>query len=84
MTLRERLMAVESDPIGGGLCNNRYRNPDGPEADARILALEAGLRRIATDVVAFDAHPVGVIETWRDLARTLLSDGDSGEGRADG
>ncbi len=46
--LCKRLEAVESDPIGAGLSNNRYRNPDGPEAAAKLREMAAALKEIAT------------------------------------
>lgn len=45
--LCKRLEAVESDPIGAGLSNNRYRNPDGPEAAAKLREMKGALERCA-------------------------------------
>ncbi|ARR53451.1 hypothetical protein HY78_08445 [Rhizorhabdus wittichii DC-6] len=46
----------------------------------RIEQLEQVLRRISTAQVAFDAHPVGVIETLKDWARAALARSGKGEG----
>lgn len=40
--------------------------------------LREALQQIAGGVVAFDAHPVGVIETWRSIARTALGEKSDG------
>lgn len=44
----ERLLTVESDPIGCGLANNSYRNPDGPDAADRIQSLTATIDELRT------------------------------------
>ncbi len=45
--LCKRLETVESDPIGAGLSNNRYRNPDGPEAAAKLREMAGALEYYA-------------------------------------
>ena len=40
-SLKAKLLKVDSDPMGCGLANTSYRNPDGPEAVAAIETLEA-------------------------------------------
>jgi hypothetical protein len=69
-SLKERLAAVESDPIGCGLARSWHRNPDGPEALALIEELEAALIRIRDH----DGVSYRFGDEVREIARQALGD----------
>ena len=84
--LLARLEKIDSDPIGAGLARNWHRNPDGPEAAARIRELEAGLSasvgyllnaKIDLETGATKATAIRTIEGGIARARALL--GERGE-----
>lgn len=57
---------------------DRTREPQVDALQEENARLREALQQIAGGVVAFDAHPVGVIETWRSIARAALGEKSDG------